>query len=121
MPPPMTLAEALGASSSVNALAQRNRNANIPPIPSTLSALIAASDDGLTIKQLILRALADHFHDGATPAELRAYILDAYGREISRGSMGPQIVRLFEEGLIEQPSDGKWKRVRPQTRLKDIG
>jgi hypothetical protein len=67
----------------------------------------------MTIKQLVIRALTDHFHDGATPAELRAYILNAYGREITRGSMGPQIARLQEEGTIEQPpgllNEGKWK------------
>jgi hypothetical protein len=66
-----------------------------------------------TIKQLILRALGDQFRDeGATPAQLRTYIHDAYGREIDRTSMGPQLSRLREEGLVEQMmgmlNEGKW-------------
>jgi hypothetical protein len=122
------VAKVLASNTSVNALAQRNSNALadtlIPNIPPAIVDLLAANES-LTIKQLIIRALTDHFHDGATPAQLRTYISDAYRREITRGSMGPQIARLHEEGVIEQPpglwNEGKWKLRKPQTRLKDIG
>jgi hypothetical protein len=74
-------------------------------------AMVGSSEQPITIKQLILRALTQ-FHDGATPAQLRTYIKDAYGREVERVSMGPQLARLRDEGLIEQMAgmlnEGKW-------------
>jgi hypothetical protein len=75
-----------------------------------------------TIKQLVLRALIDHFHDGATPLELRTYIRDAYGREIDRTSMGPQLSRMRDEGVLIQPlgllNEGKW-RLSPRSTIHD--
>ena len=68
----------------------------------------------MTIKEMILRALNDHFREGATPSELRDYMSTAYGREIDRNSISPQLARLREEGVIMQsnhPSDGKWRLI----------
>jgi hypothetical protein len=77
-------------------------------------AMAAQSETSVeTIKQLVLRAFTDHFHDGATPLELRTYINDAYGREIDRTSMGPQLSRMRDEGVLIQPlgtlDEGKWR------------
>jgi len=69
---------------------------------------VSPSNEKLTIKAMILTALSAHFHDGATPAELRTFIKDVFGREIDRTSMSPQLARLREEGAVEQ-SDTKWR------------
>jgi hypothetical protein len=69
---------------------------------------VPSSNEKLTIKSMILTALSSHFHDGATPAELRTFIKDVFGREIDRTSMSPQLTRLREDGAVEQ-TDGKWR------------
>jgi hypothetical protein len=68
----------------------------------------------LTIKQLIIKSLTDHFRDGATAAELIEFIGNAYGRQIERSSFSPQLSRLREEGMVRLLLSGKWKRV-PKT------
>jgi hypothetical protein len=69
--------------------------------------------EGLTIKDMILRALNEHFHLGATPSELRDYMLTAYGRTIDRNSISPQLARLRDEGLVQNTNalSGKWEIV----------
>jgi hypothetical protein len=78
---------------------------NLPPVFEAVA--------NLTIKQMILGALRDHFHEGATPAELREYFKHAYGREIDRTSISPQLTRMRDDGIIEQPPSsgegGKWR------------
>jgi hypothetical protein len=71
----------------------------------------------LTIKQMILNALRDHFIDGgATPTELSDYFRTSYGKTVHRNSISPQLARLREEGSVEQPpgllNEGKWKITR---------
>jgi DNA-binding transcriptional ArsR family regulator len=69
----------------------------------------------LTIKQMILRALRDHFDGGATPTELRDYMWSAFNKNVDRNSISPQLARLRDEGLVEQPpellNEGKWRLV----------
>lgn len=60
-----------------------------------------AQYDHLTIKELILKAMDDHFHNGATAIELREFIKNAYGRDIDRASLTPQMSRLRDEGILE--------------------
>lgn len=72
----------------------------------------AANDQ--TIKDLILKALWFGFRkDGATPALLREFIQDIYGREIDRTSISPQLSRLRDSGqvkhkLIGPDAEGRW-------------
>jgi len=66
----------------------------------------------LTIKQMVLAALRDHFHKGATPSELRDYMKTAYGRDVDRNSIGPQLARLRERGAVHQHNDGRWSITR---------
>jgi DNA-binding transcriptional ArsR family regulator len=80
-----------------------------------LSQLLQARD--LTIKQMILGALRDHFHfHGATPTELSDYMKTAYGRDVDRNSISPQLARLRDEGFVEQPTgllnEGRWQLTR---------
>jgi DNA-binding transcriptional ArsR family regulator len=65
----------------------------------------------LTIKEMVLNALRDHFHAGATPSELREYFRMVYSKDIDRNSISPQLARLREEGLVENDNalSGKWK------------
>lgn len=61
-----------------------------------------------SIKDLVLRALYEHFREGATPAQLREFFRDAYGRSVDRGSLSPQLTRLREDEVVER--DGSvWK------------
>src|SRR5579863_3220980 len=65
------------------------------------SSLEVAAEQ-LTIKQMTLRALGDHFGDtGATPTELRDYMLTVFHKEVDRNSISPQLTRLREEGMVE--------------------
>lgn len=57
--------------------------------------------EGLTIKQLIVKALGDHFLNGASASELRDFIENAYDRNIERSSLTPQLSRLRDEGVVE--------------------
>jgi DNA-binding transcriptional ArsR family regulator len=80
-------------------------NTNLePPMPAT-------STD-LTIKQMTLCALRDHFTEGASPTELRDYMKSAYAKDIDRNSISPQLTRLREEGMVDMLSSGKWKLSR---------
>jgi hypothetical protein len=67
----------------------------------------------LTIKEMIVGALNHHFHQGATPSELSEYMRTAYGREVDRNSISPQLARLREEGLVQNTNalneSGKWQ------------
>jgi len=69
---------------------------------------VPSSNEKLTIKSMILTALSSHYHDGATPAELRIFIKNVFRREIDRTSMSPQLARLREDGAVEQ-TDRKWR------------
>jgi hypothetical protein len=72
------------------------------------------------MKQLAVRALQDHFPYGATANQLLALFKSAYGREIPRESLSPQLSRLKEDKIIVL--EGKlWKialseRKEPPTR-----
>jgi len=108
----------LTASPLASVLATALSDGSIPAIapnnsghtPPSLGELLNPT---LTIKQMILHALIDHFREGATPSELSGYIKVAYGREVDRNSVSPQLARLREEGLVVQPDGppvlpGRW-------------
>lgn len=55
----------------------------------------------LTMKQLVRKALEEHFANGATANELLAFFANAWGRhDIIRTSLSPQLSRLKREGVI---------------------
>lgn len=55
----------------------------------------------LTIKQLVRKALDEHFQDGATAKEMLHLFENVYGRgDIARTSLSPQLSRLREDGII---------------------
>ena len=73
----------------------------------------------LTMKQLVVKALKEHFPDGATAKQLREFIRDAWNRDIERANLSPQLSRLHGEGVIEW-CDGIWslKKQEPIKRRK---
>lgn len=81
----------------------------IVDVPSTL--LINGRIVRQTIKLMVLAGLRDHFKNaGATPSDLRDYIKSAYGKDVDRNSISPQLARLRDQGAVEQfGSEGKWR------------
>ena len=60
----------------------------------------------LTMKQLVRKALDEHFENGATANELMDFFKNAWGRnDIVRSSLSPQLSRLKREGVVTL--DGK--------------
>jgi hypothetical protein len=72
-----------------------------------MSPAFRALFERMTIKQLVVQALTDHFTSGTTQARLREFIRDAYGRDIASGSLSPQLARLIDEGVLMR-MDGKY-------------
>ena len=65
--------------------------------------------EGMTIKQLAIQALVDHFKKGGTTIEIRDFINDAYGRDILPSSLRPQLHRLKAAGILgQEPSTDTW-------------
>jgi hypothetical protein len=73
---------------------------------------------GASIKQLILVAFSDkpEFRaQGAKASQIRQFIRDAYGRDIERATLSPQITRLHRDGFLEAGGGGVWRLVdRPK-------
>lgn len=57
---------------------------------------------GLTQQQLVIKALSEHYKNGATATELVDFFHNAWGREdIVRSSLSPQLSRLKSEHKID--------------------
>ena len=55
----------------------------------------------LTIKQLVQKALDEHFQGGATANDMLNLFENVYGRgDVARTSLSPQLSRLREDGII---------------------
>ena len=54
----------------------------------------------MTIKQLVVQALLDHFPTGANATLIRDFIRDAYGKVIQPSSLRPQLHRLKADGVL---------------------
>ena len=55
----------------------------------------------MTFKQLVVKALSEHFENGATANELLDFFKSNWCREIMRTSLSPQLSRLKNDNLIE--------------------
>jgi hypothetical protein len=51
----------------------------------------------LTMKQLVVKALDEHFQHGATTRQLLDFFRDAWDRNIERTNLSPQLSRLYQE------------------------
>jgi hypothetical protein len=64
---------------------------------------------GLTMKQLVLKALSEHFNHGAATRQLLDFFRDAWGRHIERTNLSPQISRLYQDRQIGRiRSNQRW-------------
>ena len=80
----------------------------------------ASPYQNLTMKQLAVKALKEHFQNGATANKLIKFFADAWGRtDIARASFSPQLSRLKTEGVIAR--DGLvWRLVRSEDEMPDM-
>ena len=73
----------------------------------------------LTMKELVVKVLSEHFHQGATTREMLDFFRDAWGRQIERTNLSPQISRLYQEGIIGRETGLKrWYLVPEERRGK---
>jgi hypothetical protein len=81
------------------------RQATTDAMPAKVAERFAA----MTIKELVIQALLDHFPNGGTAAEIRDFIRDAYARVIPPSSLRPQMSRLKADGVLgQEPSTDVW-------------
>ena len=63
----------------------------------------------MTIKELVIQALLDHFPNGGSSQDIRDFIRDAYRRVIPPSSLRPQLHRLKVDQILGQdPSTDTW-------------
>ena len=75
--------------------------------------LTVSAYQALTMKELVVKALREHFHNGATTRQLREFFRDGWGREIGRANLSPQLSRLRRDGLINW-QHGVWSLVEKE-------
>ena len=54
----------------------------------------------MTMKELVIGVLTNHFPAGATTKQMIGFFRDVWGRTIERTNLSPQISRLHQEGVI---------------------
>jgi hypothetical protein len=65
--------------------------------------------ESMTIKEMVVQALLDHFPKGGTMTEIRDFIRNAYGRTIEPSSLRPQMHRLKASEILGQdPTTDTW-------------
>jgi hypothetical protein len=75
----------------------------------------------LSIGELVIRALRDHFPDGATMAQLIEFFRDKWGREIDRSSLSPQLSRLYKRHAVGRiPSLPGWFQIPVGALVGDV-
>lgn len=63
----------------------------------------------MTIKELVIQALIDHFPEGARTQQIRTFIKEGYGREIEQSSLRPQLHRLKADHILYfRPENEVW-------------
>lgn len=72
-----------------------------------------SSPSDMTLKQMVVLALREQFPNGATAKELLQFFKNAWGRDVQRPSLSPQLSRLKEDRIIDRK--GKvWSLVAPR-------
>jgi hypothetical protein len=59
----------------------------------------------MTIKELAIQAMIDHFPAGATTSDIREFVLAGYGRTIEANSLRAQMHRLKADGILSQTGE----------------
>jgi hypothetical protein len=96
--------------SSLAALFLQNATAKLDAKGAAKRTTAAGPDpfEQMTIKGLIVKALDEHFQAGATTQELLEFFRNAWGRDIDRASLSPQMSRLQEEGVVARIDGSKF-------------
>jgi hypothetical protein len=68
----------------------------------------------MTIKELVVQAIIDHFPNGGKVADIREFIREGYGRDIDAASLRPQMHRLKADNALIQ--NGEIWNLDPQKR-----
>jgi hypothetical protein len=105
-PPPPNLSglETLAALATARSIAQNDLCSGMTDPSERTPSRYAL----LTMKQLIVKVLAEHFTQGATAREMLDFFRDAWGRDIERQNLSPQLSRLYRDGIVGRGSDGIW-------------
>jgi len=59
----------------------------------------------MTIKELVIQALIDHFPNGGRISEIHKFMKDGYGRDVEPASLRPQMHRLKADEVLFQVGD----------------
>src|SRR5581483_3144835 len=70
----------------------------------------------MTIKELVIQALIDHFPKGGKATEIRDFIRSGYGRDIDAASLRPQMHRLKADHVLTQEGE-VWNLNQQRRRL----
>lgn len=71
-------------------------------------SIFVGAYDHMTMKQLIVKVLREHFHQGATARQMLDFFRDAWARDIERTNLSPQLSRLFQDRIIGRRDDHHW-------------
>jgi len=102
----------LTSHNALAAVVTPNSSANVAynnALVSVIGGQSAPPYPTMTIKELTIQALLDHFPNGGTAAEIRDFIRDAYRRTVEPSSLRPQMHRLKAAGsLVHDASTDTW-------------
>lgn len=104
------LDEVRTAKKAIDTAGDSRPHGEIQPRPAMAPSL--GPDGKPSIRSLIIQAMLakpQFLTHGATAPELREFIRDAYGREIERTSLSPQLSRLKDDGLLALTTEGVWR------------
>jgi len=71
-------------------------------------ALRTSVPQHLTMKELVIKALTEHFRDGASAKQLREFFRDGWGRDIPRENLSPQLTRLYRDKIVGRREPDMW-------------
>jgi hypothetical protein len=73
----------------------------------------------MTIGDLVIKALKEHFKNGAPIGAMVEFFRDKWGREIDRPSLSPQLSRLYRRDVVGRiRSTQGWFLIQPETRIQ---
>lgn len=67
--------------------------------------LFEEEGDKVSVPNMIRIALKEQFSDGATLAQLHAYFIERWGRNLSKAGVSVQLSRMKEDGEVDHESD----------------
>jgi hypothetical protein len=113
---PADAAQDLGdALAKLGSIATKTERFDLAAEVNSLAELFSPSNalrnlrGNMTIKQMVVQALIDHFPKGGSSAQIRDYIRNAYGRAIDPGSLRPQMHRLKADSILfHEPTSDTW-------------